>query len=158
MRCRLLLALSVMLASCGPRTATTGETLEKVVGAPQPIADPVGIRPIPPIPAGMHGCWYTPAPTDPDEPGAEHRMYVTAETIQLEFDRVKQGVAHAEFVTRVSPSIIEGRFVAPGLDGHGPSTVATSLRLGDGGDWGPLHTLRRAEGDAGSDYYTRCTP
>ena len=88
------------------------------------------------------------APADPEEPGAAHRMIVTATTIQLIFPSAEEGVATADFVERVSDTMIEGRFSA--RDGDSQATVATSLSLLD------ADTLRRAEGDAGSDHYYRC--
>lgn len=109
--------------------------------------DPVGIRPIPLIPVALRGCWQTDAPADPEEPGAAHRLTVTATTIEQQYPGRPLIVATAEFVERVNDALIEGRFTAP--DSTARMTVATSLSL-EGG------TLRRAEGDAGSDHYYRC--
>ena len=125
-------------------------TAETLVRPPQP--EP-RIEPIPPIPAALRGCWFTDGPEDPEEPGGPHRLLVTATTIEL----VQEGsrrVATAEYVTRIGTDLIEGLFSAP--HGHDRDTIATSLSLGDGGDYGPAGWLRRAEGDAGSDQYDRC--
>jgi hypothetical protein len=136
-----------MLMACSPETAWTTESPGAPAGPQVVPVDPVGIRPIPAIPVALRGCWQTDAPTDPDEPGSAHRLIVTATTIELQSPDFRTGIATAEFVERVTERLIEGRFSARAADGL--STVATSLSLeGD--------TLRRAEGDAGSDYYYRC--
>jgi hypothetical protein len=81
-------------------------------------------------------------------------MVITADTIALEFPGFDPQIGGADFVTRIGTRAIEGRFSAPG--DHGPSTVATSLSLGDGLEL-PRDQLRRQEGDAGSTFYRRCT-
>ena len=117
--------------------------------------DPVGIRPIPPIPMALRGCWQSEAPKDPEEPGAADKLIVTATTIEQYGSGDQPDVATAEFVERVNEAMIEGRFSAP--DAHGGlKTIATSLRLGDGGDHGPVGSLYRDEGDAGGQSYLPC--
>ena len=143
-----IIAAACLLSACEQRTAAT---IDSPGADPPPQimpVDPVGIRPIPDIPVALRGCWQTDAPTDPEEPGAAHRLIVSAKTIQLVFPGTEEGVATADFVERVSDTMIEGRFSA--RDANGQSTVATSLSLLD------ADTLRRAEGDAGSDHYYRC--
>ena len=136
--------LALLLAGCSPQMASTTDSPVGGPAAQQMPVDPVGIQPIPPIPVALRGCWQT---LDPEEPGAAHRLVVSATTIELQFAGAPPIVATAEFVERVTDRLIEGRFSAPGV--NGPTTVATSLSL-DG------DTLRRAEGDAGNDHYYRC--
>lgn len=146
---RTALPVLLLMAGCSPQMAATVDSPEAYPPRQIMPLDPVGIRPIPEIPVALRGCWYTPGPEDPEEPGAAHRIIVTATTIQQIFpDSEPQGVATADFVEQVSETSIEGRFSA--RDGDGQATVATSLSLLD------VDTLRRAEGDAGSDHYTRC--
>jgi hypothetical protein len=136
--------------------ATTTDSPEWAANEPrrQPVPEP-RIEPIPPIPAALRGCWETQGPSDPEEPGGPHRLIVTATTIEEKWEGQPARVATAEYVNKVSDTLIDGLFSAP--DNGGRATVATSLMLGDGRNW-PPDTLRRAEGDAGSDYYTRCAP
>ena len=109
--------------------------------------DPAGIRPIPPIPLALRGCWQSDPPLDPEEPGAADRLIVTATTIEQYGGGEHPDVATAEFIERVGETMVEGRFTAP--DSIGRKTIATSLSLENG-------YLRRAEGDAGSAHYYRC--
>ena len=111
-------------------------------------------EPVPLIPFALRGCWASIPPADPDEPGGPHRLLITATTIEESGAGLGRRVATAEYVDRVTPTSIEGLFSAP--EGKNRATLATALMLGDGGDFGPLGTLRRAEGDAGSTYYDRC--
>jgi hypothetical protein len=144
----------LLLAGCEPVTVMT-ENSPGPAPAARTDAAPSEPRivPIPPIPSALRGCWFTDGPDDPEEPGAAHRLLVTAGTIELIMEGSRQ-VATADYVSRVSPTLIEGLFSAP--DGKDRSTIATSLMFGDGGDYGPQGSLRRAEGDAGSDNYARC--
>ena len=137
-----------LLAACSQEMAVTSDTPVPYPDRQVMPVDPVGLRPLPPIPAALRGCWQTDAPADPDEPGAAHRLIVTATTIELIAKGFGGEVATADFVERVSGTMIEGRFSA--RDVNGQSTVATSLSLLEAG------TLRRAEGDAGSEHYYRC--
>ena len=137
-----------MAAGCAQQMAATIDTPVPDRDRQAMPVDPVGIRPIPNIPVPLRGCWQTDAPADPDEPGAAHRLVVTATTIEQLFPGTPPLIATAEFVERVSETLIEGRFTAWSV--NGPATVGTSLSLLD------PHTLRRAEGDAGSDHYYRC--
>ena len=147
-------AAGAMLAACAPQ-------LQSTVGSPGPVGvtqrmpvDPVGIRPIPQIPVALRGCWQSQPPEDPEEPGAADRIIVTATTIEQYGIGDQPDVATAEFVERVGARMIEGRFSAPDSNG-GLKTIATSLILGDGGEF-PAGMLRRQEGDAGSVFYDRC--
>ena len=150
-------AATVLLAACEPRMAATADSPI----APGPYVqvlpvDPVGIRPIPPIPVALRGCWQSEAPSDPEEPGAADRIVVTATTIEQYGSGDQPNVATAEFVERVSETMIEGRFTAPDSNA-GRMTLATSLILGPDAHLGlRAGELRRAEGDAGSVHYTRC--
>ena len=144
-----------MLAGCAGQMATTSDS----PGAyPQPQVmpvDPVGIRPIPPIPAAMHGCWWTDAPADPEEPCSSFKVIIDAVSITQMFEGSAPIVATAQFVEKVTPTSIEGRFTAP--DGAHRATVATSLILGPDEHLGlRAGTLRIAEGDAGSYHLERC--
>ena len=152
----LTVAAACLLAGCGGEMASTANSVDEtaVAAAPRPAEPEPRIEPIPPIPAALRGCWETEGPEDPDEPGAPHRLIVTDTTIELVAEGMPRRIATAEFVERVSETSIEGRFSA--AEGDSRATVATSLSLGDGGDGGPRDMLRRAEGDAGSDYYSRC--
>ena len=141
-------AAAVLLAACEPRMAATTDSPVPYPDRQVMPVDPVGIRPIPPIPAALRGCWQADAPSDPEEPGAAHRLIVTATTVELQFPGSAREVATADFVERLSDTTIEGRFSS--RDGDGQATVATSLELLD------ADTLRRAEGDAGSEHYYRC--
>ena len=148
-----LLAAS-LVAACSPEMAMTEDSLAATAEARiEPAWQEPRVEPIPPIPAALRGCWFTEAPADPEEPGVAHRMLVTATTIEMIWESGPRRVATAEYVTRVTPTLIEGLFSAP--DGEDRDTIATSLMLGDGVDL-PVDSLRRAEGDAGSDYYHRC--
>lgn len=152
---RMWLGPALLLAACAPQMASTADSPDVWAEPPRPApVEGPRIEPIPPIPAALRGCWDSIPPEDPDEPGAPHRLFITATTVELVGESGGRMVATAEFVERVTPTLIEGRFTAP--EGEGRATVATSLRLGDGGDWGSVDHLRRAEGDAGSEYYTRC--
>lgn len=142
------IAAAGLLAACEPRMASTADSPGAYPESQVMPVDPVGIRPIPPIPAALRGCWQTDAPADPEEPGAAHRLIVTATTVELDFPGSEREVATADFVERLSDIMIEGRFSS--RDGDSQATVATSLELLDS------DTLRRAEGDAGSDQYYRC--
>ena len=146
-RGRSVLAL-LMVTGCSSQMMSTSDSRGAYPPPRIMPVDPVGIRPIPPIPVALRGCWHTDAPSDPEEPGAAHRLIVTATTIELVADGFGGEVATADFVERVSDTMIEGRFSS--RDANGPATVATSLSLLD------ADTLRRAEGDAGSDHYYRC--
>ena len=146
-----LLALS--LAACAPETAMT-----TVSPKPEPDPPPMSLElprivPIPDIPAALHGCWDSIPPEEPEEPGGPHRLVVTDRTIE-EIATSYSKIATAEYVTNVTPTLIEGLFSAP--DEVARSTIATALRLGDGGDYGPRDHLNRKEGDAGSTIYARC--
>ena len=112
-----------------------------------PAAEP-RIVPIPPIPAALHGCWDAIPPSDPEEPGGPHRLVVDATTLTISGYGSGSQVATAEYVKRVTPTSIEGRFSS--TDEHGPSTVATALSIDERG------TLTRDEGDAGDSIYKRC--
>jgi hypothetical protein len=111
-------------------------------------ANPVGIRPIPPIPAVLHGCWDFIMPTDPDEPGSQHRLIVTPTTIAEIAPSGERKVATADFVERVSTTSIKGRYSYD--DQFGRATLATGLTLEAG------ETLEKDEGDAGGSSYRRC--
>lgn len=153
MTARLLIALGLasacLLAGCAQEMAMTEDSPgwpgdePRVEAATEP-----RIVPIPLIPTALRGCWETGGPEDPEEPGAPHRLIVTATSVEQRFDGEPGKVATAEYVQRVAPNLIEGLFSAP-HGGH-RDTVATSLSLIDD------DTLRRAEGDAGSDHYSRC--
>ena len=140
--------LAVALAGCAPQMAATSDTPVHYPDQQVMPVDPVGIRPIPAIPIALRGCWQTDAPLDPEEPGAAHRLIVTATSIEQQYPGKPPILATAEFVERVTARLIEGRFTA--VDSSGPMTVATSLSLLDSS------TLRRQEGDAGSEHYYRC--
>jgi hypothetical protein len=144
-----------LLAGCAGAMASTSDSPNAAVDTarPLPMQGP-RIMPIPAIPVALRGCWESIPPEDPDEPGAPHRLIVTATTIEERGEGLGSRVATAEFVERVTPTSIEGRFSASGREGL--STLATALTLGDGQDHGPLGELRRAEGDAGSTFYRRC--
>jgi hypothetical protein len=149
------LGLAFVLAACAPQLASTTDSPDPYAEAPRPApVEGPRILPIPPIPVALRGCWDWVPPDDPDEPGSPHRLVITATTVEETGLGLGRRVATAEYVERVTPTFIKGRFAAP--DGDGSATVATELGLGDGGDGGPVGVLRRAEGDAGSDYYTRC--
>ena len=152
--CLAWLAPVCLLAACAPEMASTtdspGMAAEPVrISAPEP-----RIVPIPEIPVALRGCWDWSPPEDPEEPGNPHRLIITATTITEIGSGSHRTVATAEYVTRVTPTSIEGLFSAS--DNYGRATVATALMLGDGGDNGPVDQLRRAEGDAGSAFYDRC--
>ncbi len=118
--------------------------------------DPVGVRPIPTIPAALHGCWDAPAPEDPDEPGGAFRAVIDATSITQSAENFETKVATAEFVEEVTATSIRGRFSAPHEDHR--DTIATSLILGPDERLGlPAGVLRMAEGDAGSSFLERCT-
>ena len=146
------LAAALLLGGCASEMAMTEDSLAATAQARVEPAPEPRIVPIPPIPVALRGCWFTEAPEDPEEPGAAHRILVTATTIELVWEGSRQ-VATAEYVSRVTPTLIEGLFSAP--DGDNRATVATSLSLGYGDDE-PADWLRRAEGDAGSVHYDRC--
>lgn len=151
------LTAAALIAGCVSESADTTDSPDRPgarSGGTASLSAEARIEPIPPIPAALRGCWATDGPDDPEEPGGPHRLVVTATTIELLGEGMPRRVATAEFVERVTPTSIEGRFSAP--DNHGRATVATALMLGDGGDTGPVGQLRRAEGDAGSDFYRRC--
>jgi hypothetical protein len=142
-----------LLAACAPEMAATVDTMPPA--EPVRISDPEPrIIPIPEIPVALRGCWDWSPPEDPEEPGSPHRLVITATTITETGSGQHQMVATAEYVSRVTPTSIEGLFSAP--DGDSRATIATALMLGDGGDNGPVDQLRRAEGDAGSSFYDRC--
>ena len=147
------LGSACLLAGCTAEMAATTDSMPPAepvrISAPEP-----RILPIPPIPVALRGCWDWSPPEDPEEPGSPHRLIITATTITEIGMGAHQTVATAEYVSRVTPSSIEGLFSAP--DGDIRATVATALMLGDGGDNGPVNQLRRAEGDAGSAFYDRC--
>lgn len=155
MKAYLAWATAYLLAGCAPEMASTSDSPGSAADRPpaEAAAPDPRIEPIPPIPAALRGCWETDGPDDPEEPGGPHRLIVTATTIEESWEGRPARVATAEYVQRVSGTAIEGLFSAP--DNGKRATVATSLMLGDGGDW-PTDMLRRAEGDAGSDYYRRC--
>ena len=145
---------AALLAGCGEEMAMTNDSPGIYPERLPPIVDPVGIRPIPPIPAALHGCWVPIPPEDPEEPHGNNRIRLDATTITQEAGGGEpQRVATADFVTRVSPTLIEGRY-SYRTDGGG--TLATTLMLGDGRDYGSPAHLRRVEGDAGSVSYERC--
>jgi hypothetical protein len=150
------LAVACLPAGCAPQMASTTDSPDPVLAEwrVEPAPEP-RIVPIPPIPAALRGCWETEGPADPDEPGSPHRMIVTVSTIELIYEGSPRQVATAEYVREVTGTSIDGLFAA--RDNGNLATVATSLELGDGRDWS-VDTLRRAEGDAGSDYYSRCKP
>ena len=146
--------LACLLAACAPHMAATVDSMPP----PEPvrISDPEPrILPIPEIPVALRGCWDWSPPEDPEEPGNPHRLIITATTITEIGMGSHRTVATAEYVSRVTPTSIEGLFSAPD-GGDSRATVATALMLGDGGDNGPVNQLRRAEGDAGSAFYDRC--
>jgi hypothetical protein len=139
-----------LLAACAPEMASTSDS--PAYAEPPPVGvEGARIVPIPPIPLALRGCWEWIPNEDPDEPGSPHRLFITATTVEEVLEGSGERVATAEFVESVTPTSIEGLFSAP--EGENRATVATALSLGDGG---PAGKLRRAEGDAGSDYYTRC--
>lgn len=146
------LAGALLLAGCGTEMAMTEDSFAATAEARVEPAQEPRIVPIPPIPAALRGCWFTDGPDDPEEPGAPHRLLVTATTLELIWEGSRE-VATADYVSRVTPTLIEGLFSAP--DGDNRATVATSLSLGYGDDE-PADWLRRAEGDAGSVHYDRC--
>jgi hypothetical protein len=153
-RMRCVLAAALLLAGCEQRMSMTEDSGDIYPKVHPPIVDPVGIRPIPPIPEALHGCWVPIPPDDPEEPHGSNRLFVNSTTVRQEPGGGEpERVATADFVTRVTPTMIEGRF---SYRSDGGGTLATSLRLGDGGDDGPTGTLRRQEGDAGSAFYERC--
>jgi hypothetical protein len=141
------LAGALLIAGCQDRMAMTSDS-PGVYSEPATVVDPVGIRPIPPIPATLHGCWDFIMPTDPDEPGSQHRLVVTATTITEIEPSGERKVATADFVERVTPMSIEGRYSYD--DQFGRATLATGLTLDASG------TLERDEGDAGGSSYRRC--
>lgn len=143
-----------MLAGCSGEMASTEDSGAYPQRQVMPV-DPVGIRPIPAIPTAMHGCWWTDAPTDPEEPGAAFQVVIDAWSITQTFEGAAPIVATAQFVEKVTPTSIEGRFTAP--EGEHRATVATSLILGPDEQMGlRAGTLRIAEGDAGSYHLERC--
>ena len=158
MRLVLVLCAAGLIAGCSQgktelatTTAAPGEERQVQV---MPV-DPVGIRPIPPIPAALHGCWDAPAPEDPVEPGGAVRAVIDATSITQSSEGTGTKVATAQFVEEVSATSISGRFSAP-HDGH-LDTIATSLALGPDERFGiPAGVLRIAEGDAGSAFLERC--
>ena len=148
---RILLAAAALalVSGCRDEMAMTNDYSRGTYPEPAPvIIDPVGIRPIPPIPAALHGCWDFIMPADPEEPGNPHRLVVTATTITESGPGSGSRVATADFVERVTPTSIEGRYSFD--DEFGRATLATGLSLESGG------TLEKDEGDAGSGSYQRC--
>ena len=159
MRLALLLGAVALGGACSDEASDEPASTTNSPGAERPATpvppDPAGIRPIPPIPAALHGCWESIPPTDPEEPGGEIRLIVDSTTITETSAGGEPIVATAELVERVGPTLIEGRFTA--YDEHGRRTVATSLLLGpDNGLGVPPGHLRVAEGDAGSYLLSRC--
>ena len=147
-RCLLAAATLVLVTACQQEMAMTNDSPGMYPEpAPLPI-DPVGIRPIPTSPAALHGCWDFIMPADPEEPGGPHRLVITATTITESGPSGQPKVATADFVERVTPTSIEGRYSYD--DQFGRATLATGLSLESGG------TLEKDEGDAGSGSYRRC--
>ena len=152
-------SVAAFLAGCAPQMAMTStmDTRPEWEREPRPVpVELPRIVPIPEIPAALRGCWDSIPPDDPDEPGGPHRLVITATTVAESSEGSTPVVATAEYVTEVTPTLIEGLFSYP--DRHGRATLVTMLRLGDGGSYGSPDTLTRAEGDAGSSAYTRCKP
>lgn len=146
-----LLALS--LVACAPEMAMTTVSPESESDPPRLSLELPRILPIPDIPVALRGCWDSIPPLDPEEPGGQHRLVITGTTIG-EIAPSYRKVATAEYVTKVTPTAIEGLFSA--AEGVSRATIATGLMLGDGGEYGPRDNLTRDEGDAGSTTYGRC--
>jgi hypothetical protein len=157
MRRLLPLCFAALLTGCGQEMAMTNDTSAGTYAeTARPIVDPVGIRPIPPIPAALHGCWVPIPPEDPEEPHGDNRLLVDATTITQEAGGGEpRRVATADFVTSISRTQVEGRF---SYRDNGGGTLATSLSIGPDNVDTPPGILRRAEGDAGSVHYRRCAP
>lgn len=112
-----------------------------------PAPEPSGIVPIPPIPVALHGCWRL---DDPDFPDATTQLQIDSQKIVQTADWRKETVtATADRVEQVSDTMIEGRFSAP--EGDHRMTIATKLSLGT-----ESGRMVLAEGDAGSQWYSRC--
>jgi hypothetical protein len=148
----LCLGCAGAVAACAPQMASTVDSPMEQAPVQRAATFEPRIVPIPEIPVGLRGCWVAIPPEDPEEPHGDHRLIVTATTIELIAENSPGEVATAEYVTRVTPTSIEGLFSSP--DQHGRATLATSLSRGE---YGPADDLRRAEGDAGSVFYSRCT-
>jgi hypothetical protein len=147
---------ALLLAGCGQEMAMTGDSPGAPAEASAAVADPVGIRPIPPIPLALRGCWVPIPPDDPDEPHGSNRLYVGATMVtQAAGGGEPERVATADFVTRVSATLIEGRW---SYRSDGGGTLATALSTAPDNAGTAPGTLRRAEGDAGSVHYRRCAP
>ena len=152
----LCISSACVIAGCSTEMVSTADSPNAAVVSAQaaPVVEP-RIEPIPPIPLPLQGCWVADEPDDPEEPHGSDRLLITGTTIEQTAEDVPRRVATAEYVTRVAPTSIEGLFSAPGEQGR--ITIATALMLGDDVDYGPVGHLRRAEGDAGSSFYSRCT-
>src|SRR5688572_16689307 len=147
-------AAAWLLAGCAPEPASTTDTKIEDPGPPPRMEDP-RIIPIPAIPAALHGCWISDEPDDPGGPGYPDggRVVIAARSFVRTSEGVPRRVATAEYVTRVTPTLIKGLFSAP--ENGGRATIATSLEIGDGVDR-PAGQLILREGDAGSYFYSRC--
>ena len=143
------------LTGCGPEMAMTNtvDTRPEWETEPRPVPIELPrIVPVPAIPVALRGCWDAIPPEDPDEPGGPHRMIVTDRTIELTWEGGSRESASVEYVTRITPTLLEGMLSYPDKHGH-RATLATSLGLLEESP----STLRRAEGDAGIVHYTKCS-
>lgn len=114
-------------------------------GTPAP--EPSSIMPIPPIPVALRGCWRL---DDPDFPDGTTQLQIDGEKIVQTADWRKETVtATAERVEQVSDTMIAGLFSAP--EGRHRITIATKLSLGT-----KPGQMVLSEGDAGSQWYSRC--
>src|SRR5688500_317142 len=117
-------AAAWLLAGCAPEPASTTDTNIEDPGPPPRMEDP-RIIPIPDIPAALRGCWIS---DEPDEPGYPDggRVVIAARSFVHTGEGMPRRVATAEYVTRVTPTLIEGLFSAP--ENGSRATIATSLK------------------------------
>lgn len=145
-----LLAMLALAGCSAGDMANDSATVTVKVDLPSdstPAAEPSGIVPIPPIPVALHGCWRL---DDPDMPGGTTELQIDGEKIVQTADWRKEVVtATAERVEQVSDTMIAGLFSAP--EGRHRMIIATKLSLGT-----EPGRMVLSEGDAGSQWYSRC--
>ena len=155
---RALVIVAIMLGGCGVAApaddAVATVNAATVAAAPAPAPSDPRILPIPPIPAALRGCWQL---DDPDHRDAAARLDVGADRmIERSSWNGRTITATADFVQRVTPTQIEGRWSYS--EGDQRATFATMLSLGPDNLNTPAGKLRLSEGDAGSRWYSRCGP
>ena len=97
----------MLLTACSRERSDDFAMTTNSPGAETPVqampVDPVGIRPIPSIPAALRGCWDAVPNEDPDEPGGgPMRLIIGATTIQQSFGKGEAITATADFIEQVS--------------------------------------------------------